>query len=146
MLSVLPDSPKNAHFLTPDERIAAIERVNENRTAVSDWKFKHYQVWEALWDLQVWLLCLNMLGSMIVNSGLIAVSTKRHYDYVNSIADFAKFLSIVIEGFGWVGLDALLMQMPSGGVQFALVLASSLCASYVRNSRTIMLITFSIIS
>ncbi|EXJ79965.1 hypothetical protein A1O3_08251 [Capronia epimyces CBS 606.96] len=128
MLYVLPDTITNARFLTQDERTVAIERVKGNRTAVSDWTFKWSQMWEALCDIQVWLLCLNMLGSMLVNSGLIA------------------FQSIVIKGLGYAGLEALLLQMPGGAVQIILVTLSSICASFVKGSRIFMLIGFSTIA
>lgn len=73
MLLLLPDSPSTAKFLTQDERILAVQRLKENRTAVTTGKFKWYQVWAAFTDVQVWLLCINMFGSMLVNSGLSAV-------------------------------------------------------------------------
>jgi MFS family permease len=83
MLFLLPDSPSTARFLTPDERTAAVERVRENRTAVSTGEFKMSQAMEAFRDPQAWLLSINMFGSMLVNSGLSAVSFPTTFTFPN---------------------------------------------------------------
>ncbi|KAL2783879.1 major facilitator superfamily domain-containing protein [Aspergillus keveii] len=128
LLIFLPDAPGTAPFLTPDERLLAVERTTETRQKVDGKEFKMYQVWEALRDPQAWLLCVNMLGCMLVNSG------------------FSAFIGIIIAGFGYSGLQALLYQMPGAAVQIGLVIITSLCGSYVRNSRTIMLAALSLLS
>ena len=38
-----PDSPTNAWFLTPDERVKAIQRIKENQTGVENKHFKKEQ-------------------------------------------------------------------------------------------------------
>jgi hypothetical protein len=38
-----PDSPTNAHFLTPDERIMAVERIKSNQAGVENKMFKRDQ-------------------------------------------------------------------------------------------------------
>ncbi|KAL2842294.1 major facilitator superfamily domain-containing protein [Aspergillus pseudodeflectus] len=128
LLFFLPDAPGSAPFLTPDERLLAVERTSETRQKVDGKEFKMYQAWEALRDPQAWLLCVNMLGCMLVNSG------------------FSAFIGIIIAGFGYSGLQALLYQMPGAAVQIGLVVITSLCGSYVRNSRTIMLAALSLLS
>jgi hypothetical protein len=76
LLFFLPDAPGSAPFLTPDERLLAVERTSETRQKVDGKEFKMYQVWEALRDPQAWLLCANMLGCMLVNSGFSAVCSR----------------------------------------------------------------------
>jgi hypothetical protein len=56
-----------------------------------------------------------------------------------------QFIGIIIAGFGYSGLQALLYQMPGAAVQIGLVIITSLCGSYVRNSRTIMLAALSLL-
>ncbi|KAL2817550.1 putative allantoate permease [Aspergillus granulosus] len=128
LLAFLPDAPNKAPFLTPEERLLAVERTSETRQKVDGKEFKMYQVWEALRDPQAWLLCTNMLGCMLVNSG------------------FSAFIGIIITGFGYSGLQALLYQMPGAAVQIGLVIICSLCGSYIRNSRTILLAVLCVIS
>lgn len=71
---LLPDGPDTAWFLSPMERVTAVERTKDAHQKAGSKEFQMYQVWEALKDLQSWLLSLNMLGCMLVNSGLSAVS------------------------------------------------------------------------
>ncbi|KAJ5913878.1 hypothetical protein N7504_002761 [Penicillium tannophilum] len=125
---LLPDGPDSAWFLSPMERVAAVERTNDVHQKSGSKEFQMYQVWEALKDPQSWLLSLNMLGCMLVNSGLSA------------------FTGIIIAGFGYSGLQALLYQMPASAVQIGLVIITSLCGSYIPNCRCIMLAILSLIS
>ncbi|KAL3484945.1 major facilitator superfamily domain-containing protein [Aspergillus germanicus] len=153
LLFFLPDAPGTAPFLTPDERLLAVERTSETRQKVDGKEFKMYQVWEALRDPQAWLLCVNMLGCMLVNSGFSAVCStllallSPPSKTLSELEPFPlRFSSIIIAGFGYSGLQALLYQMPGAAVQIGLVIITSLCGSYVRNSRTIMLAALSLIS
>ncbi|KAJ5650463.1 uncharacterized protein N7484_004186 [Penicillium longicatenatum] len=125
---LLPDGPDTAWFLSPMERVTAVERTKDAYQTTGSKEFQMYQVWEALKDPQSWLLSLNMLGCMLVNSGLSA------------------FTGIIIAGFGYAGLQALLYQMPASAVQIGLVLITSLCGSYIPNCRCIMLAILSLIS
>ncbi|KAJ5671983.1 hypothetical protein N7507_001110 [Penicillium longicatenatum] len=125
---LLPDGPDTAWFLSPMERVTAVERTKDAHQTTGSKEFQMYQVWEALKDPQSWLLSLNMLGCMLVNSGLSA------------------FTGIIIAGFGYSGLQALLYQMPASAVQIGLVLITSLCGSYIPNCRCIMLAILSLIS
>lgn len=55
---ILPDSPMKAQFLTETEKIALIKHVSMNQMGIKNKNFKLIQVWEALLDLQLWLLIL----------------------------------------------------------------------------------------
>jgi MFS family permease len=70
LVFLLPDSPSQARFLTPEERTVAIHRVLKNRTGVMDEDvFKISQMWQALLDPQAWLLALYQLCVNIPNGG-----------------------------------------------------------------------------
>jgi MFS family permease len=78
LLLLLPNSPSQAKFLTPEERTMALHRTLENKTGVMDeGKFKIYQMWEAFRDPQAWLLALYTLSVNIPNGGVTSVRTKE---------------------------------------------------------------------
>ena len=117
MLFLLPDSPGTAHFLTPDERTAAVERVRENRTAVSTGDFKMAQAMEAFRDPQAWLLCINMFGSMLVNSGLSAVRVPTTL-YVSQLTGYSSrvlsLLALDIQGYRLFSIKCPSVPLKSG--------------------------------
>ena len=59
----LPDSPVHAHFLTKEERIAALERVRDDAGGTENKHLKKYQVVEAFMDVRTWLIVLTTLVS-----------------------------------------------------------------------------------
>lgn len=56
----LPDSPKNAWFLSPEQRVAATERLRIGQTGINNSKIKKSQIKEALLDPTVWLVFIMM--------------------------------------------------------------------------------------
>ncbi|KAI6160252.1 MFS general substrate transporter [Pisolithus thermaeus] len=52
---LFPDSPTTAWFLTPDERVKAIQRIKENQTGIENKHFKMEQFMEAIRDPKTWL-------------------------------------------------------------------------------------------
>lgn len=54
----LPDSPMSAKFLSNAEKRAVLQHVTDNRTGVLHRRFKLAHIWEALLDVQLWLLTL----------------------------------------------------------------------------------------
>ncbi|KAG1852262.1 MFS general substrate transporter [Suillus subalutaceus] len=76
---LFPDSPTNAWFLTPDERVKAVQRLKENQTGVENKHFKMEQVIEALTDPKTWLFALlsalcNVPSSLLNQQSLILAS------------------------------------------------------------------------
>lgn len=63
----------NAKFLSPEDRIKAIERVQENMTGIKSNTWKPKQSIEALLDIKVWLLVLIQLSAQIANGGITSV-------------------------------------------------------------------------
>ncbi|KAJ5873725.1 uncharacterized protein N7529_002155 [Penicillium soppii] len=119
----LPDSPAKAIFLKSNERAIAVQRTLKNKTGVLDQgKFRWNQVWMAIKDLQMWFLVLYTLCVNFCNGGL------------------TSFSAIIITGFGFPHLEALLIQMPIGGAQLVFLLLTSGVASLVPKSRILMMI------
>lgn len=56
----IPNSPVSAWFLTPAERIVAVERLRRGQTGVRCQQIKMSQLKEALLDLKVWLVFILM--------------------------------------------------------------------------------------
>ncbi|KAJ6164633.1 hypothetical protein N7470_003305 [Penicillium chermesinum] len=119
----LPDSPLKVFFLNQTERKVALQRTLENKTGVMDTgKFRWNQVWMAAKDAQTWLLVLYTLCVNLCNGGL------------------TSFSSIIIAGFGFSDLNALLIQMPIGAAQLVFLLITSAFATTVKSSRIFMMI------
>ncbi|CZR53396.1 related to permease of the major facilitator superfamily [Phialocephala subalpina] len=124
LLLLLPDSPKQAKFLNPKERAMVLQRTLENRTGVLDeGKFKICQMWEAFRDPQAWLLALYTLSVNIPNGGV------------------TSFNSLIVAGFGFSRLNTLLVQMPSGAIQLIALAIMCIIATYVKNSRLVLMIS-----
>ena len=66
-LFFMPDNQLNARFLTPEERIMAIERIRRNQQGVGNKHFKWYQFKEALLDPITWAIFLYALIADIPN-------------------------------------------------------------------------------
>jgi len=66
-LLVMPDSQLNARFLTPQERVLAVERIRINQQGVGNKHFKWYQFKEALTDPMVWAFVFYSLVADIPN-------------------------------------------------------------------------------
>ncbi len=66
-LFIMPDSQLNARFLTPRERLLAVERIRINQQGVGNKHFKWYQFKEALADPVVWGFVFYSLVADIPN-------------------------------------------------------------------------------
>lgn len=66
-LYFMPDNQLNAKFLTPEERLMAVERIRKNQQGVGNKHFKMYQLKEALLDPMSWAFCALALISDIPN-------------------------------------------------------------------------------
>jgi hypothetical protein len=71
----LPDTPANAKFLTPNQRIQAVERVKiTNQTVIKSNVFRIDHFFEAITDMKVLLVVLFLVAVTICNSSLTAFS------------------------------------------------------------------------
>ena len=77
MLWLLPDTPKNAPWLSEKKRRQAISRIRENRMGLKDNTFKKYQLLEACIEIKVWLIVMFTLSICVCNGALGAVGTRH---------------------------------------------------------------------
>lgn len=123
LFAFLPNSPANVIVLNKTEKTIALQRTLKNKTGVMDTgKFKWNQVLMAIKDPQTWFLVLYTLCVNFCNGGI------------------TSFSSIIIEGFGYGELKALLMQMPIGAAQLVFLFLTSGFATFVPSSRICMMI------
>ena len=129
MAVIIPDSPANPWWLNAKEQEVAVARTVENRTGtLKSGKIDYNQVKEALRDPQAWFIFLYIFSVNLANGGLSA------------------FGSLIISGFGFKGLQALLLQMPTGAAQLVFVVISCIVASKVKAARVITMIILTIFS
>lgn len=98
-LRIVPDNQLNCRWLTPEERILALERIRINGQGVGNKHFKWYQLREALLDPLCWAFFLYALIADIPNGGL------------------SNFFSQLIVGFGYTPEESLLYGTPGGAVE-----------------------------
>jgi hypothetical protein len=55
-LIFMPDLPSTARFLSPEDKVVAVERVAVNRMGIKNHTFKWYQVRQAARDPKTWIL------------------------------------------------------------------------------------------
>ena len=120
-LWIMPDSPSSAKFLTHKQRIVAIDRIAGNMIGVKTKQFQTRQIWEACLDVKVHCLVLIAMGCGVVNGGV------------------SNFASSLIKGYGFSGIYATLLQLPTGAFEFFLVPICGLAAGYFKDTRCIIL-------
>lgn len=69
----IPDTPMKARFLTEVEKVALLKHISENKTGVWNKKFNYKQIFEAIFDVQVWLLTLMVVLVRILLSFLTTI-------------------------------------------------------------------------
>lgn len=96
----IPDTPTGAWFLTEEEKVLVVERIRSNQQGFGNPRFKKEQFIEALTDHRTWLFFIFSIANNIPNGGMTTFRT-----------------ILLNEQFGFDTAQALLMQMPSGGVE-----------------------------
>ncbi|KAF2491956.1 MFS general substrate transporter [Lophium mytilinum] len=112
MCFAIPNSPVSAWFLTPAERIVAVERLRRGQTGIR----------EALLDLKIYLVMVMMASAYTINGAI------------------SGFGPLIVTTFGWSPLDAILLQFPSGGISFISFIAGGWLASRIPNVRLLILV------
>lgn len=123
---MLPSSPNDAKFLTPDERLACVWRIAVNQTGVKHSKFMKHQALEALRDPRVHLLLVQQFAVGFLNGAI------------------SNYFSAFLRGFGWSSMDAVLYQLPIGAVQIVTTVLAGFLASRIRNSTFIILLAVTV--
>ncbi|KAK4868072.1 hypothetical protein LT330_007270 [Penicillium expansum] len=116
----LPSDPMTARFLTPRERLIAVERLRSNRTGMRSSIFKWKQAMEALTDPQCWMIAAWAGISNITNIA-------------------GSFLPLIIQDMGFSGLTTTLLTLPVGGVEIIAMLVAGLLSSRMKNGRTVIM-------
>ncbi|KAI8331909.1 major facilitator superfamily domain-containing protein [Chlamydoabsidia padenii] len=94
----LPDQPHSHLFrLTPEEKEIMDDRTQDN-AVVRQRKVNHAHYWEAVKELQFWVLCLTALCIHLPNGGLVV------------------FGNPFVKSLGFSSLNAILLQLPVGTV------------------------------
>jgi hypothetical protein len=78
----IPDSPMTAKFLSEEDRVKAVERVQDNLTGIKSHQVKRYQVIEALLDPKTWFLALFQFAQNVPNGGVGSVSSYMFFRLV----------------------------------------------------------------
>ncbi|QQK44271.1 Sucrose/H+ symporter, plant [Penicillium digitatum] len=94
----IPDTPMKAPWLSDSEKVALIQHVSQNQTGVWSTTLKVKQIWEAVLDLQLWLLTVITI-LISVSSGVVTT-----------------YSSTLIAGFGFSGPISALLNTPGGVV------------------------------
>jgi len=112
---LFPDSPTNAWFLTPEERVKAIQRIKENQTGVENKHFKKEQMIEALMDPKTWLFALFSALNNVPNS-------------------ITNQLQIIVLSFGFTTFQTTLLGCVTGVIEIVTILSGVTIASRIQNS------------
>ncbi|KAJ3752564.1 MFS general substrate transporter [Lentinula raphanica] len=104
---LFPDSPTTAWFLTPEERVTAIQRVKVNQTGVGNKHFKKEQFYEALRDPKTWGFALfsgisNVTNSISAQAPLITASFGFTYLQTSLLGIVSGLIEIVTI---WTGVN-----------------------------------------
>ncbi|KAJ4155413.1 hypothetical protein LMH87_000656 [Akanthomyces muscarius] len=112
---MVPDSQRSASFLSPAEKVYAIERLRVNQQGIGNRKFKWYQMRELLLDPRTYLF----FGiQFVANIGWGATST---------------FSPLLIKALGYSSRNALILNMPKGAVIFVSVLVACYMADRMKD-------------
>ncbi|EIM88617.1 MFS general substrate transporter [Stereum hirsutum FP-91666 SS1] len=111
-----PDSPTNAWFLTPDERVKAVQRIKGNQTGVENKHFKKEQMIEALLDPKVWLFALFSALDNVPNS----LTNQR---------------SLIVSSFGFTNLQTTLLGCVDGLIEIVTIFTGVKLCARIPNSR-----------
>ncbi|KAK8125551.1 uncharacterized protein PG998_001310 [Apiospora kogelbergensis] len=114
-LWLMPDSQLNARFLTPKERVMAVERIRVNQQGVGNKHFKWYQCKEALTDPMIWAFVFYSLVADIPNGGI------------------SNFFSQLIVSFGYSNVDSLLLGIPGGAIEVVALIACGYLGDKYKN-------------
>jgi len=111
-----PDSPATARFLTPEERVKAVQRIKENQTGLENKHFKKEQMYEALLDPKTWLFALFSALDNIPNS-------------------LTNQKQLIVLSFGFNNLQTTLLGCVDGVVEIVTIYTGTKLAARIPNSR-----------
>ncbi|PWY84766.1 putative MFS transporter [Aspergillus heteromorphus CBS 117.55] len=101
---LIPDTPMQAPWLSSEEKVALLQHVSINQTGVWSSTFNGKQIWEAVRDVQLWLLTLITI-LISVSSGVVTT-----------------YSATLVAGFGYSGPISALLNTPAGLVSICFTL------------------------
>ncbi|GAQ42814.1 hypothetical protein AtubIFM55763_009369 [Aspergillus tubingensis] len=114
---VLPDSPRNAKFLQPNQREPAYLRAQACQKSYQSREWKKDQFIEAWLDPKTWFLFVYNFMVSLPNGGI------------------TNFSSLVIESFGFDTFNTLLYSIPMAAVALVFLLVSAFTCNRFRGLR-----------
>ena len=155
----VPNSAVTAWFLSPEERVVAVERLRKGQTGVRCQTLKGYQIREAALDIKIWLVAFMMAGAQVrsfasrkhalinidilstVPSLVLVLSLYPHLGKTKLRARLSLDLSSTDKVHcSWSTLDSILLQFPLGGVVFIFILLTGYLSIRIPNIRLILLV------
>lgn len=120
----IPDIPVKAWFLNNKDKLYAIERSKSNLQGFGNKKFKKYQLIEAFKDPATYCIFIYAFSYSIPNGGL------------------NNFGSILLnEDFGFSSTQAMLMNMPGGGIDIIFPpIVAYICHYYIKDFKIISMV------
>ncbi|KAI5984683.1 MFS general substrate transporter [Pisolithus albus] len=113
---LFPDSPTTAWFLTPDERVKAVQRIKENQTGVENKHFKKEQFMEAIRDPKTWLFAAFSVFDNVPNS-------------------LTNQQSLLVASLGFTYFQTTLLTMIPGVVEILTIYSGVRLAAHLKNGR-----------
>ena len=110
----LDNGVTSARFLTPHERVLAVERLRANQTGIGSQRFEWPHVWEVLIEPKTYLW---IAMSLLLNVGASVTNT---------------FGPLILSGLGFDKYVTSLLNMPFGAVQLIIIMLSSYAAQKVK--------------
>ena len=93
----MPNSAATAWFLSPDERVVAVERLRKGQTGVRCQKLKMPQIKEAVLDVKVWLVALMMASAYVSSSFATTLADISRYTVNGAVSGFGP---LIVSTFG----------------------------------------------
>ncbi|KAJ5263217.1 Major facilitator superfamily domain general substrate transporter [Penicillium angulare] len=118
----MPNSPVTAWFLTPEERVVAVERLRKGQTGVRCQQIKFDQVKESITDPKIYLIAIMMAAAYTINGAI------------------SGFGPLIVSTFGYDTLDSILFQFPVGGICIIFIPLCGYIPTVIPNTRLPMLI------
>ncbi|QRV76049.1 major facilitator superfamily transporter [Ceratobasidium sp. AG-Ba] len=122
-LAIFPDSPITARFLTKEEKINAVKRIQENQSGIETKTWKRSQLIEAFTDVKTWLFFLFAAVSNLQNG-------------------YGTQYQLIIKSFGFTTLQTTLLNIPSGATMIISITTSTILLRRYPNARAWIAIGF----
>ncbi|KAH8773718.1 MFS general substrate transporter [Diaporthe sp. PMI_573] len=120
---LFPDSPMEARFLTTDEKVKAVQRIQSNQSGIETKVWKREQLVEAIKDPKTWLFFLLASIANLQNG----IGTQY---------------SLIIQSFGFTTLQTTALNVPAGAAQIVSITLATLILGRFPNARSWIAIGF----